>query len=46
MNILMVEDDAATARTLTLLLQSAGFQTYCVDLGERAWIWARSMTST
>ena len=34
MNILIVEDDATTARTLSLLLQSEGFQTYTADLGE------------
>ena len=34
MNILIVEDDATTARTLSLLLQSAGFQTFNADLGE------------
>ena len=34
MNLLIVEDDATTARTLSLLLQSAGFQTFTTDLGE------------
>jgi two-component system cell cycle response regulator CtrA len=34
MNILIVEDDATTARTLSLLLQSEGFQTFTADLGE------------
>ena len=34
MNILIVEDDATTARTLSLLLQSEGFQTITADLGE------------
>jgi two-component system, cell cycle response regulator CtrA len=34
MNILIIEDDATTARTLSLLLQSQGFQTYTADLGE------------
>ena len=34
MNILIVEDDATTARTLSLLLQQEGFQTYTADLGE------------
>jgi two-component system cell cycle response regulator CtrA len=34
MNILIVEDDATTARSLSLLLQSEGFQTFTADLGE------------
>jgi two-component system cell cycle response regulator CtrA len=34
MNILIVEDDATTARTLSLLLQQEGVQTYTADLGE------------
>jgi two-component system cell cycle response regulator CtrA len=34
MNILIVEDDATTARSLSLLLQSEGFQTVTADLGE------------
>src|ERR1700743_3455997 len=34
MNILIIEGDATTARTLSLLLQSEGFQTFTADLGE------------
>ena len=34
MNILIVEDDATTARALSMLLQQEGFQTYTADLGE------------
>jgi two-component system cell cycle response regulator CtrA len=34
MKILIVEDDAATARALAVLLQSQHFQTFTVDLGE------------
>jgi two-component system cell cycle response regulator CtrA len=34
MNVLIVEDDATTARTPSLLLQSEGFQTFTADMGE------------
>jgi two-component system cell cycle response regulator CtrA len=34
MNVLIVEDDATTARTLALLLQFEDFQTFTADLGE------------
>ncbi|MCA8904595.1 MAG: DNA-binding response regulator, partial [Hyphomonas sp.] len=34
MRVLLIEDDSAVARSIELMLKSAGFNIYTTDLGE------------
>ena len=34
MRVLLIEDDSATARSVSLMLKSEGFNVYTTDLGE------------
>ena len=34
MRVLLIEDDASTARSIELMLKSEGFNVYATDLGE------------